>query len=291
MGRPKVEVLCELAAAHGLAWQALPMEVADVGLGRLAACDVLLSCTDSTLARVETALAARMLRLPMLDAGVQSDGIAEGRVTWFAASDASACSLCGLSPARRAELLLYALSPSLGCTVPVQTTPMTGALSAVDATARHMVELLENPIPDLSSSVRLFAHKGEWRQERIELTRSAECPWHAFPFAKEMVQLPWDEPLRNLLGPDEILELPWPICLRACCSHCGLPCTPMRRNAVVRRVIPCPHCGCTGTLEVLADVQSISGRDVEADRTPGQLGLPAGHLYHRRQMIFSGPRG
>ena len=288
LGRPKVEVLCEIAAAHGLAWQALPVEVADVGLGRLAACDVLLSCTDSTLARVETALAARMLRLPMLDAGVQSDGVAEGRVTWFAASDEAACTLCGLSSARRAELLLYALSPSLGCAAPALTTPMTGAFSAVEATAQHMVELLEGPVPARSSSLRLFASEGEWRQKHIELTRSVECPWHSFPAAEEMVTMPQDTPLRQFLGPDEVLELPWPICLRARCSNCRLLCEPMRRTAAVRRIVACPHCGQTGTLEVLADVHSISARDTEADRTPGQLGLPAGHLYHRRQTIFPG---
>lgn len=288
IGRSKVEVIATMARARGLAWQALEAEIADVGLGVLREYDLLLSATDSALARVETAFAARSLRLPMLDAGVQSLGIAEGRVSFFAPAEDAGCYLCGLPEARRADLLAYALSASLGCRPPEATARMTGAAATVEATAEVLLGL-----PGLSRK-QSFARRlsvgasGRVRAEQIELTRSPSCPWHALPSPDRLVSLPHDRSLAELLEPGAVLELGWPVCLRARCRSCGTVCEPMLRTAQVRRTLPCPGCGERGRLEPLASVQTLGRSHPLASRTLCELGLPERQFFQVRRSMFVG---
>ena len=74
-----------------------------------------MSCTDNALVRAEVAYAARALEIPMIDAGVYGSAKAGGRVAHYPAGDQAACYLCALGEARRAELLSYGWSASLGC--------------------------------------------------------------------------------------------------------------------------------------------------------------------------------
>jgi molybdopterin/thiamine biosynthesis adenylyltransferase len=289
VGRAKVEVVQGLARERGLDWQAIQAEIADVGLGRLAGYDVLVSCTDSALARVETAFAARSLRLPMLDGAVQSRHVPQGRVSWFAATEKAACYLCGLAENRRGELLAYALAPSLGCQPTVQADAMMAALDTVEAVAKTLVDLLEQTAPDDSFALRLrrpTEHTG-CQTERIALTASRSCPWHALPPPDQLLSLPQDEPVHASLGPGNVLELPWPVCLRARCRRCGAVCEPGVRTARVRRALACPLCGVQGVLEPLHTLDQLTASDVLAAWTPRQLGLPPEHLYHRRLAIFA----
>ncbi len=285
LGRPKVDVLHAFSREAGLDWQPFHGEVADLGLQRLQEVDVLLSCTDSALARVETAFAARALGLPMLDAGVQSHGVEQGRVTCFALGADAACYLCGLPEARRAELLAFAQSTSLGCTLPAEAA-MTGAPGTVQATAAALLELLQ----DNAGSSTSFARRLQPGRpaQRIALPRSADCPWHRLGVLQA---LPYDEPLCTLLAPGEIIEFPWPICLRARCRCCGHRFAPRRRTALVRRRIPCPACHEARALEPLESLASLTGASPPAAQTLRQLGLPARHLYHLRSAaILEGSR-
>ena len=278
------------------AWQALEAEVADVGLADLRTCDVLLSCTDSTLARVETAFAARSLGLPMLDGGIRSHGadastLEQGRVTWFAPSPDAACSLCALGESRRAEILAYALSPSLGCAAPPRFDPMSGTPAIVEAVAEAMLDLLaahaNAPLQTSSSSAQIIELNS--RAPRvIQLTRGADCPWHRLGDPATLVPIAPDRsfaPVLAGLPADTLLEFPWPICLRALCRACGQPSEPLRRTAYTRRRAHCPHCAAAGTLEPLESIDRIWSGHPFSDRTPQQLGLPAHQLYRLRSFL------
>ena len=281
----------------GAAWRAFEAELADVGLAELRACDVLLCCADSTLARVETAFAARSLGLPMLDGGIRSHvpfaetAAQQGRVTWFAPSPDAACSLCGLGESRRAEILAYALSPSLGCVAPLRFEPMSGSPAIVEAVAEAMLELLaahtDAAIQPSASSARIVGLDGEFPQV-IELTRSAGCPWHRLGDPATLVQVAPDRSFALSLAElraDSLLELTWPICLRALCRACGRACEPLRRTAYTRRRARCPHCAAAGTLEPLESIDRIWFSHPLAGRTPRELGLPVRQLYRQRPYL------
>ena len=291
----------EAARSWKLSWSGTVAEIADTGLATLADYDVLCCCTDSALSRAETALAARLLGLPMLDCGVFGDGISKGRVTWFAAQQNAACYLCGMTENRRAELLAYATSASLGCAPSPQDIPMTGTTSAVQHTARKAMDLLEHFLagtcPPCSTAWQLSqdSTSGVWSSNTIVLPHSELCPWHD-PLPAPLVSLPWDEPIATSLQrhfPDNtapVLQLHWPICTRAVCRHCGTAMTPMHRVAWVRRRLHCSHCNSLGTLEPLACVSTVALHDSLAACTPRQLHLPEHHLYRLRHTItFSMP--
>ena len=282
-------------------WRAFEDEIADVGLADLRACDVLLSCSDSTLARVETAFAARSLGLPMLDGGIRLQKVStrfpeQGRVTWFAPSPDAACPLCALGEARRAEILAYALSLSLGCAAPPRFDPMSGTPAIVEAVAAAMLDLLAvhtNPSIQAampSSSARIVSTDASFPQT-IQLTRGAGCPWHHLPDPATLVSVAPGDSFASFfaeladLPADLLLEFPWPICLRALCRTCGEPSRPLRRTAYVRRRARCPHCEAAGTLEPLESIDRIWLDHPLSDRTPQQLGLPASQLYRLRSVL------
>lgn len=279
-GSYKVDAIARLATRQGLPWETQCAEIADVGLGVLRGCDLLISATDSVLSRLETAFAARSLGLPMLDAGVQPRGIPEGRVSWFAPLAEAACPLCGLGELRRAELLGLALSASLGCQAAESSEPMTGALATVERTARQLLATLAGgPAEGASSTLRLNGDA----TERIELTRSPSCPWHGLPAPDTLIGLGQDRPVCEQIAPGMVLELGWPICLRARCRACGADFQPMRRVAFVRRALQCPACGAAGRLEPLRTLASLAAADPLARRTPRELGLADRQLYHQRR--------
>ena len=301
VGAYKAEVVVAHARRAGsrAVWSARCQEIADVGLGTLEDVDLLLSCTDSALARVETAWAARMLRLPMLDGGVRSQGIAEGRVTWFAPAPRAACYLCGLPPARRAEILAYALSPSLGCTAPAGFEPMSGTLPAVQAVAQAMLQTAltllssrQGAGPRQSAARILQAQLPAVHAEAVALAYSPGCPWHDLPAQRAFVRLSPDESIECALIRHEnrasgrVLELPWPVCLRASCQACGHIDEPFRRTAYVRRRGLCLGCGSTGTLEPLESVACVYAGQTTARYTPRQLGLAADQYYSFRPAIL-----
>ncbi len=299
LGKSKAQLVVRYAAdLHGdSGWRAFEAEIADVGLADLRACDVLLCCADSTLARVETAFAARSLGLPMLDGAIRSHaGSAEsfeqqGRVTWFAPAADAACSLCALGESRRAELLAYALSPSLGCVAPPRFEPMSGTPAIVEAVAEAMLDLLAARAGagfDIStSSARIVSLESDSPQV-IELNRSAQCPWHQFGDPAALVHV---APGRSFassfaeLPADSLLEFPWPICLRALCRACGQPSRPLRRTAYMRRRNHCPHCVAAGTLEPLECIDRIWFHHPLSERTPAELGLPVHQLYRLRPFL------
>jgi molybdopterin/thiamine biosynthesis adenylyltransferase len=291
--RYKTELLVDwVRQKYSLTWESLAAEIADVGLGCLASCDVILSCTDSALARVETALAARVLNLPMLDGGVRGEGVPAGRVSWFSPSLEAACYLCGISEVRRAELLSYALSTSLGCRLPAEASAMTGTPDAVRETAAAMLELIQSFSIDkhclktsFSSRIERDHASQSWVRKDLKLPRSVTCPWHDLPEG-EWRPLPYDQPLRGSLHGNKMrIQFLWPYCLEARCRVCGHQSTPNLRVARLRRKAVCPRCEGIGSYEPVRIVDSVGDGDFAADFTPRQLGLPKQHLYLFRRVF------
>jgi hypothetical protein len=288
----KVDLLKDWAASfHGLSWRALACEIADVGLVRLAELDVIVSCTDSALARCETTLVAKTLGIPMIDGGVMSEGIHAGRVAWFPAHRQTACYLCGISDTRRAEIFQYAMSSSLGCGAVEANAPMTGTTETLQRTAATMREVLnawandEQSIESVAYRLQLNPNNQQWSRESIVLTRSATCPWHEELHASP---LPYDRSIRTALGEGGLrLHLQWPQCLTARCVRCGHRSEPYRRVAWVRRKMMCDQCRSIGTCDPLKVIESIGEADRAATLSPRQLGMPNEHLYlFRRTFVL-----
>jgi molybdopterin/thiamine biosynthesis adenylyltransferase len=282
--------LNEIHRCFALSWNGFTTEIADVDLSLLASTRLILSCTDSTLARVETTRVARILGIPMIDVGVMGHEIAVGRVAWFAANSGAACYLCGISEKRRSEILSYAASSSLGCRTHEEFPSMTGVLNTVRETAATMLSFIQRwqmfISLDHSFAVRLQLDQAEeWSQLHLNLPRSATCPWHE----KETgiwLSIPEDRPICESF-PDEklCLQLLWPQCLTARCSRCGARSEPQRRVPWVRRKAVCTSCGARGTCEPIEVIDALASNDVRAELTPRQLGLPKQELYFFRRCF------
>ena len=278
----KAELLAgEAARGHGLVWQHCTAELADAGLGLLRDYDVLCCCTDSALSRAETALAARLLGMPMLDCAVFGHEIDEGRVTWYPAGQDAACYLCGLSEQTRARLLAYAASTSMGCMPPAADVPMTGTSAAVRHTAAVALRLLAAEVPNKATTEKgSRAPDGQWRTEIIGHGRSATCPWH--DGIGSLMPLHPEETFAELLrraDAGSVVRLHWPVCLEAVCRQCGRVSRPMRRVAWVRRTLVCGGCGAAGMAEPRHSIHSIAAADESAQWTPKELHLSAHELY------------
>ncbi len=289
----KAEVLAKAVVRnHGLPWHALHAGVADAGWQQLAHCDLICSCTDSSLSRVETAFAACSLGKSMLDGAVLGRGLPEGRVTWFAAQPEAACYLCGLSCDRRAQIFAYAASASLGCTAVEDAPSNTAHLETIQHTAAVLFEeiarLAEGRAPHISQAQRLTAiaepaNKGllNWQSERLDLPRSQTCPWHDHARG-QLLPLCLDTSLDELISAHadgSLVQLAWPVCTRARCRSCLGESEPNARVAHVRHDALCPFCGERGMLEPLSAVSSITRNSYAATQTLRQLGQPEQHLF------------
>ncbi len=308
----------EARRRYGLPWQAVCAEIAETGWQLLADRDLLFCCTDSALSRAETAWTARMLEKPVIEAGVFGDGIPECRVTWFPSAPEAACYLCGLREDRRAQVLAYAASASLGCAPLEDAPPMTGTPEALRQAAAEMLGLLhafadgrsldpaypqrvctghphqrQQPLllHGTSSACRFRLQRGQWTNDSLQMPRSETCPWHMAPVG-ELLPLPWETSVRESLSGlgdgEHLLQLPWQICTSARCGACGTRVDPFARVAWVRRAMRCRACGSQGTMEPLAGTATVRKQDTLALRSPRELGQPEAHLYQVRRPVFAG---
>jgi ThiF family protein len=268
-------------------WDFCHAEIADVGLARIAEADLMLSCVDNELARIEIAWLSLRLNLPVSDSGLGGPDYWRGRVSFFPGRGA-ACFCCKLPPQRRREVLTTAQSRGNSCwadtSIPiVSSTPTMAAIFGalqVDFGLRSLLELRNAAPAGRNSStieIRLDSHP--------ELTRfvthiSPECPLHA-PAEQAGARLPHAQATaRELLEAQgaQSIELDWPICVAAKCTKCGQDWQPMRRVAWLRRFGACPGCGSRNILEN-ENLSVFDRRSAWADVPMIHLGLPADHLY------------
>src|SRR5262249_37184707 len=129
-------------------WDHRVCEIADLGLQELHDCDLVVSCVDSDIARVEIAWVTLALDLPVIDAGLGGPDYWHGRVSFFAGRR-SACFCCKLSPRRRYEILARTQAIANSCWAPVEmsvapSTPIMAAIVGsmqVDVGLRSLREL------------------------------------------------------------------------------------------------------------------------------------------------------
>lgn len=274
-------------------WISFPVEIADVGFGDLEVCDLLFSCTDNALARAETAWVSQRLGISVVDGGTRGSAWWKGRVSWFPGTLESACYLCQLSHARRAELLSQSLATSLSCTGSnpdsTQAFPATPMMASVIAAMQ--VDLgLRSWLAGDEDGARAWEISLDGRTPSLEslaVPRSSECPWHGPELRDQLHELPEQQPLRASLhlhkngAYDEILA-DWPICLCARCLRCGHEWQPMQRVARIRRYGYCPECRQANPLPVKV-IASVRAEDEWARHTPGELGFPSNHRYTFRR--------
>lgn len=292
--------------APAVRWISCSSEFADLSWATLACLDLLIGCVDNALTRTEIAFAARALGLPFLDGAVLGSGpegepLPGGRVTWFPPSPEAACYLCGLSTVRRADLLAYAATPSLGCHAPV-LTPM-GAHPASTASLQGIAKALFTAIVDLARpTTRFHAPRtafafrpsplsSESGTPAHKLQRSSSCPWHSPPLPLASIEP--DQPFADILAaqtraggmPSARLQFAWPVCLQSRCLHCGGQNRTVQRLAVLRRRARCPACGTPHQLEPLQTLTGIGHNDPVASSTPRQLGWNDRQLLQLRPAL------
>jgi hypothetical protein len=288
-GKSKADTLAHAAAEffNHTQWDSCQAEIADVGLNKLSGANLILSCVDNDLARLEIAWLALRLNLPVSDGGLGGPDYWRGRVSFFRGRG-SACYCCKLPPVRRRELLTTAQSRGNACwgetvVAILSSTPtmasIIGALQ-VDFGLRCLLDLQNSPQCYFAAptiEIRLDAH--------AELTRfvthiSPDCPLHT-PAEHPDARLPHPQATaRELLDAQgaEAIELDWPICVAAKCIQCGKDWQPMRRVAWLRRFGACPGCGSRQILEN-ENLRCFDRNSNWADVPMIHLGLPSDHLY------------
>ena len=307
LGQAKSRLVADqLGGSMPEGWTARRCEVADLGWAEMRDFDLLVSCTDNVLARVETAYAARSLELPVLDGGVYASPEPGGRVSWFPPGLDAACFLCGLPEQRRAELLAYAGAPSLGCRAsePLHMGELAGSLGSLEATAQVMARLAGvyassrgtdgSPMGEIAWSQHLSASVGQpFEIQQVRLQRSLSCPWHG-TFAWPWVPLRASDRFETLLSAMPLSEtrwcvqLPWTVCTAARCRGCGAMRQSPERLAALRRSGRCETCQSVGLLEPLACVASIAEGSALAKLSGSQLGLPERHMVQLRPSLLAG---
>jgi hypothetical protein len=288
-GQPKA-----LALSHALTrtlpgtrWDARNCEIADLGLAELADCDIIMSCVDTDVARVEIAWAAAALNLPVADAGLGGPDYWHGRVSFFPGQN-SACFCCKLSPRRQQEIFAIAQASGQSCwgvaeTSHLPSTPTMAAIIAslqVDMGLRSLFKLRDSGSTEFISWTTEISLYPTLEVQHFSTHQSAHCPLHT-PNQRRLAPLPHDRATAHELldsaGMD-VLELDWPICVYAGCLDCGHLWSPRRRVAWLRRLGKCPHCQSNRILEK-ENIHKLD-RDSPWSNTPLiELGLPERHLY------------
>ena len=288
-GRPKAEVLCHSLSSicPDTRWEFRNCEVADVGLGELADADLILSCVDNDLARVEAAWIALRLNIPMADAGLGGPDYWRGRVSFFAGR-ASACFCCKLSPRRRRELLALSLSTGHSCWATSATTahPSTPTMAAiigalqVDFGLRCLNEIKTAEGQDFKSPTIEITLDSNSALARFVTPISPGCPFHGASSQRSVPPGHARVSARELLDSHgaQAVDLDWPICLDARCLDCGSDWKPMKRVAWLRRHGVCPLCGSHRVLEN-RNISSLDRNSPWVDTPLADLGLPQHHLY------------
>lgn len=271
-------------------WRAIQSPIADIGFATLAAADMLFSCVDNELARLEIAYIGLKLSLPVCDAGIKDHD--SGRVSFFPArTQASFC--CMLPPARRRELLTLWSSPSFPCWsngrqehMPWRAAPQAAELAAsLQAQAALEYFFAPSERSDLTARTTEFRVSSKPEFSTFHIPRSVDCPFHEH-CSEQAILLPagLDTTIGELLraadeiGPNPALILDWPVCTRSRCGVCGWRRDAPVRLTALRRTEKCSKCG-SRQLTALQVIHRI-GHDSElAHWQLGALGIPENHLH------------
>ena len=268
-------------------------EIADLGYGLLRRADVVFSCVDNEMARLELSWACCRLRKTLVDGGLGLINYSSGQVTVFP-GDRGPCYACRKGAARRRELLqelqgredpCWRKEEAIHAAEGVATTPLMASVVAA-----IQVELglraVQTPTDDEQGrAYRITLHPTP-KIEPVVFERSPSCPLHdplsvvhtvrEYPEGRSDCWTPSDL-LQQSGNRDGYLAFDWPMTTKARCRSCGREWEPFIRRARFRRQ-RCPVCQGTDLVEteVLSGLRADSPR---ARRTLVELGLPLAHIH------------
>jgi adenylyltransferase/sulfurtransferase len=286
IGEPKVAILAGEARLRfsDTDWLPLEREIADVGFARIAEAQIIFSCVDSDLARLEIAYIATRLNIPVADGGLAARNYSQGRTSWFGGRRV-ACFGCMLRPSKRRELL-----ESWDATVrPCSGEGEAGGFSSTPIMASMVAAIqLELGLRQLCSetgqsresytvNVELYPNLS-FTQFEVPLSR--ECPFHGDSSLGTVRSPELPSTVQQLLDSAQAttLILDWPICTSAECLDCGRHWRPMQRLAALRRRGCCPGCGGQRILEREV-ARTIPAHSPLSSELLSALKLPADHLF------------
>jgi adenylyltransferase/sulfurtransferase len=272
-------------------WSAADTEIAGTGFERIAPSDIIFSCVDDEIARLEIAYIGTKFDVPVCDAGLGGENYSAARVSFFPGRHAASF-CCMLPPARRRELLTLWDCRSFGCWAEANGetawpgTPTAAAMAGsmqVETGLRLLLESRHGAWP-AAQSIEFTLDPPGLTSFRIPM--SPGCPFHE-EMSEDCIlraaasDLTVGELLR-LAGRgcsgDPVLLLDWPLCVYAKCRACSYQWSPMKRLALFRRSAACPAC----LSRQIFPVRTVHrlGRDSDlAGYRLRELGMPDRHLY------------
>lgn len=286
-GEFKASALCSVARElfPDTKWFSEDCEIADIGFGELQASDLLFSCVDTDLARVEIAWISTQLNIPVADAGLGGSDYWHGRVSFFP-DRTSACFSCKLTPRRRRELLAnWSAAPRPCWEVSEPTTlPSTPTMAAiigslqVDFGLRSFFDFTDQTTGQINASTIELTLSNRSQLEIFSTPPSLSCPFHekkAYRIASSN-SVCADDLLDSHSA--ETIDLDWPICVSAACMKCSCKWSPRRRIGWFRRHGKCPACGSRRILE-REIIQELNKDSRWARLSLADVGLPENHQY------------
>jgi molybdopterin/thiamine biosynthesis adenylyltransferase len=294
---PKAELAAARAMEINPDVRATPFvrEIADLGSGVLREFDLVFSCLDNEMARLELGWVCTRLNKPLVDGGLGMFNPSSGLVSIFPGSDGP-CYACRKGAPRRRELLQDLQGREDSCGVKerqlreqgiVATTPTLASIVAafqVELGIRYLFK--DIAIASLQGlSYRIALHP-QVVTEKLTFERSPNCPLHdAASVVRDVVERPdrasdsWTAKalLTDSGAADGFLTFDWPLTARAECRSCRYAWEPLVRRARFRTE-RCPGCGGDDLVEIETLI-GVSAESPWADRSLSALGLPAGHVH------------
>lgn len=266
-------------------------EIADLGYGVIRRADLVFSCVDNEMARLELGWACARLARPVIDGGLGLMNYSSGQVTVFPPRDGP-CYACRKGAERRRRLMQEMQGREDPCwrkesaaeAEGVATTPLMA--SVVGALQVELaVRGLQDGFPErLGRAYRITLHPVP-ALDSGHFERSPSCPLHEpSSLVETTVSCASGSEVTTPLMlfqaaavTDGYLAFDWPMTLAASCRDCGHRWEPMVRRARFRQA-RCPACGGTDLVET--SVGSGVGADSPlASRPLVELGLPRAHVH------------
>src|SRR5262245_15118219 len=166
---------------------AIVSEIGDIGLGVLARMDLVFSCLDNELARLELSWGCHRVDVPFVDAGLGTTNYSSGLVSIFPGS-AGPCYACRKGRQRRREILQELHGIEDPCWLKerrleeqgsVSTTPLMASIVGamqVEIGLRHILSL-PSASPAEGKSVRVLLDPAPL-MESFSFGVSPDCPLH-----------------------------------------------------------------------------------------------------------------
>jgi molybdopterin/thiamine biosynthesis adenylyltransferase len=296
-GTPKAELAAARAVEINPDVRATPYigEIADLGSGTIRRTDLVFSCLDNEMARLELGWVCTRLDKPLVDGGLGLINSSSGLISLFPGAEGP-CYACRKGADRRRALLQELQGREDPCGLKdrlqrqaeiIPTTPtmasIVGAIQ-VEMGVRHVCAPDAPTDRTRGVSYRVTLHPYV-RIDPLTFERSPNCPLHQSESIVRDVTERADRrsddwtaaELLATAGDGAFLTFDWPMTARASCRACGHAWEPLMRRARFRGQ-RCPACGG----DDVAETEVLTGVDAAspwATRTLRALGLPRGHVH------------